>query len=45
MRTIHWACLALAGLAAGACQPLDPREPGNLVPRTVAEDVSLRRSR
>jgi proline iminopeptidase len=41
MRTIPWACLALAGLAAGACQPLDPREPGNLVPRTVVEDASL----
>jgi proline iminopeptidase len=33
--------LALAGLGAAGCEPLSPSDPGNLVPRTVAEDASL----
>lgn len=41
MRTERWACLALVGLGVGACHVMDPREPGNLVPRTVAEDAGL----
>lgn len=28
-------------LALGACDPMNPTEPGNLVPKTVAEDASL----
>lgn len=39
MRTEIWAPLAV--LAAGACTTLDPGEPGNLVPPTVAEDPGL----
>jgi len=41
MRREHWAFLALVGFGVGACHTLDPGEPGNLVPRTVAEDASL----
>ena len=41
MRSKSWACLAAVGLGLGACQTMDPGEPGNLVPRTVAEDPSL----
>jgi len=33
--------VGLAGLLALACDTLDPTAPGNLVPRTVAEDPSL----
>ena len=32
---------ALVALAAAACDIVEPREPGNLVPKTVAEDASL----
>ena len=39
MRIWTWATLVLLGL--GACTTLDPREAGNLVPPTVAEDASL----
>lgn len=39
MRKLNWLPLALVGL--GACHTMDPGEPGNLVPRTVAEDASL----
>ena len=41
MKTMKWLPLILAGLAATACDPLSPTEPGNLVPRTVAEDPTL----
>ena len=41
MRTQTWLPLALAGLAATACDPMSPGDPGNLVPRTVAEDATL----
>jgi len=39
MQTTRLMALALLGL--GACDTLDPREPGYLVPRTVAEDRTL----
>jgi proline iminopeptidase len=39
---MKWLPLTLAGLAATACgEVLSPSDPGNLVPRTVAEDPSL----
>lgn len=42
MRSLKWLPLALAGLGAAACDnTMSPGEPGNLVPRTVAEDASL----
>lgn len=41
MKTNGWLPLALAGLAATACDTMSPAEPGNLVPPTVAEDASL----
>lgn len=44
MRATQWmttAALGLTGLLASACDTLDPTEPGNLVPRTVAEDPTL----
>lgn len=43
MQTNRWRALALAGLvtAAAACDPMSPSAPGNLVPRTVAEDATL----
>lgn len=39
MRRWSWMALGLVGL--GACETMDPREPGVLVPPTVAEDASL----
>ena len=39
MRALYW--VPLAAIAAGACTTLDPGEPGNLVPPTVAEDPTL----
>ncbi|HXI19537.1 MAG TPA: alpha/beta fold hydrolase, partial [Gemmatimonadales bacterium] len=41
MRIPSWLSLTLAGMAAIACQTMSPTDPGNLVPRTVAEDPSL----
>jgi proline iminopeptidase len=41
MRTSKWLYLTLAGLAASACETRSPSEPGALVPKTVAEDLSL----
>lgn len=41
MRTRTWLPIALLGLVTSACDVMDPREPGRLVPRTVAEDASL----
>src|SRR5688572_22214310 len=41
MRTWKWASLPVAAMALAACEVMDPGEPGNLVPRTVAEDASL----
>jgi proline iminopeptidase len=42
MRSNRWLPLAaLAGLAAAACEPMSPNEPGALVPRTVVEDPTL----
>ena len=41
MRTSNWMAIALLGLAMAACDTMGPGEPGNLVPRTVAEDASL----
>jgi proline iminopeptidase len=39
MQITRWTALALLGL--GACDTVDPREQGYLVPATVAEDASL----
>lgn len=39
MRILKWVPLAV--MAIGGCDTLDPSEPGNLVPRTVAEDASI----
>ncbi len=36
-----WTRVALLALAVAACDTKSPTEPGNLVPRTVAEDPSL----
>ena len=42
MRAYRWLpAIALAGLVATGCDVMEPGEPGNLVPRTVAEDPSL----
>ena len=41
MQTTRWLTLALAGLGMTACEAMAPGEPGNLVPKTVAEDPSL----
>jgi proline iminopeptidase len=41
MKTHRWLPLALCGLTAAACDVMSPDDPGNLVPRTVAEDESL----
>jgi len=42
MRRMRWLLLALAGLGANACDDvMAPGDPGNLVPRTVAEDMTL----
>ena len=41
MRNPRWLPLIVAWLAASACDVMDPGEPGNLVPRTVAEDASI----
>src|SRR4029078_6989970 len=40
MRIPNWVPIALIGLVA-ACDTMAPNEPGNLVPRTVTEDLSL----
>jgi proline iminopeptidase len=40
MRTLRWLPI-VAGVAATACDVMEPGEPGNLVPRTVVEDASL----
>ncbi|HSD31713.1 MAG TPA: alpha/beta hydrolase [Gemmatimonadales bacterium] len=40
-RWIAAACVGLGALGALACETLDPTAPGNLVPRTVAEDANL----
>ena len=40
MRIPNWVPITLIGLVA-ACDTMAPNEPGNLVPRTVAEDLSL----
>jgi len=37
----RWTCIALGLVGLGACETMDPREAGNLVPPTVAEDASL----
>lgn len=37
----HGVSIGLMCLAVAACETMDPGEPGNLVPRTVAEDPSL----
>ena len=39
MRRLEWIPLALLTLAG--CDTMDPGEPGNLVPKTVAEDAGL----
>ncbi len=36
-----WTRVALVALAVAACDTKSPTEPGNLVPKTVAEDASL----
>lgn len=36
-----WVIVILVGLGMAACDTMDPSEPGNLVPPTVAEDPSL----
>ncbi|HTJ21502.1 MAG TPA: alpha/beta hydrolase [Gemmatimonadaceae bacterium] len=42
MRSLKWLPLLLTGLGAAACDnTMSPGEPGNLVPRTVAEDDNL----
>jgi proline iminopeptidase len=42
IKNAKWLALALVALASTACDNvLEPREPGNLVPRTVQEDLSL----
>ena len=41
MRKSNWVPIALVGLGMTACDTMGPSEPGNLVPRTVAEDASL----
>jgi proline iminopeptidase len=38
---LRWLPLGLAGLGAASCDILEPGDPGNLVPPTVAEDASL----
>lgn len=39
--SLRWLPLALSALAATACEVMAPGDPGNLVPRTVAEDPNL----
>lgn len=41
MHKLNWTRLALIGALVAACDTMSPSEPGNLVPRTVAEDPSL----
>jgi|RhiMetdeSRZDD1v2_1073273.scaffolds.fasta_scaffold171699_2 proline iminopeptidase len=41
MRSPKWLPLGLFALAVTACDSLSPSDPGNLVPRTVAEDATL----
>ena len=38
---LRWLPLALSALVATACETMAPGDPGNLVPRTVAEDPTL----
>ena len=38
---LRWLPLALSALVATACETMAPGDPGNLVPRTVAEDATL----
>src|SRR5687768_11171503 len=40
-RSLRWLPLALFALAATGCEVMAPGDPGNLVPRTVAEDPTL----
>jgi proline iminopeptidase len=39
--SLRWLPLALFALAATGCEVMAPGDPGNLVPRTVAEDPTL----
>ena len=41
MRRSNWLPIALLGLGMTACDTMGPSEPGNLVPRTVADDATL----
>jgi proline iminopeptidase len=41
MRSMKWFGAVLLAFGIGACDTLDPRDPGNLVPPTVTEDPSL----
>jgi proline iminopeptidase len=41
MQSTKWLSLALAGLAATACDTMSPSDPGALVPATVAEDATI----
>lgn len=41
MKHLKWPVMAAAGLAVLACDTMEPGEPGNLVPRTVAEDPTI----
>jgi proline iminopeptidase len=41
MRKSNWLPIALMGVGIAACDTMTPSEPGNLVPKTVAEDASL----
>lgn len=41
MKHLKWPAMALAGLSVLACDTMEPSKPGNLVPRTVAEDPTL----
>src|SRR5262245_5054103 len=41
IKFLTWLPVALLGFGAAACDTMSPGDPGNLVPRTVAEDLSL----
>jgi len=40
-RRLKWLPIVLSAVAATACEVMAPEDPGNLVPRTVAEDPNL----